>query len=163
MSPVCAGLFLEKQCVDGGPGRDAQLSTRECSPDLKRLAFIPSYSAFYSSRMAALYRDSRSKLPGALHPSLDAFEGAVSSISMPVLQAMQLRSEQLLTTLDRKVSPPTLARHTDPDSLCCLDAAAHGRGSAWHACDCAQSLHLQALLSLCSVAADTRGLTLMWC
>lgn len=53
--------------------------------------------------MAALYKDSRSRLPGALQPGLEAVEGAVSSISTPVVQAMQLRSEQLLTTLDRKV------------------------------------------------------------
>ncbi|KAK9798955.1 hypothetical protein WJX73_009072 [Symbiochloris irregularis] len=105
------GLFMESQCTEGGACRDAQLSKSDCSLELKRLAFLQSYSAFYSSRMAALYRTSRSRVPGALQPGLEAFEGAVSSISTPVLQAVQLRSGQLLTTVDRKLDVACHAAH----------------------------------------------------
>lgn len=75
------------------------------SLELRRLAFIRDYSAYYSNKAAALYAKSRSRLPRALKPRLDVLESRVSAVSVPVVQAMQMRSEQLLTSLDRKVGP----------------------------------------------------------
>ena len=71
--------------------------------DLKRLAFIPSYSTYYSRKVAALYSRTRSQLPSALQPRLEAVETRFSAVGSPLVHALQSRSELLLSSLDRKV------------------------------------------------------------
>ena len=86
-----------------GQGKELSFSEAQGQLELKRLAFIPSYSAYYSRKVAALYSKSRSRLPSSLRPRLDAVESRLTAVSSPMVHAVQLRSEQLLSTLDRKV------------------------------------------------------------
>ena len=124
---AAAGLFMDSNSAGiSGQGRDMSLAVSREHWELKRLAFIPSYSAYYSRKVAALYRKSRSRLPTALQPRLDAVESRVSAVSLPVVQAMQIRSEHLLSSLDRKVGADAYA-HTccscPPSDACWVSAA----------------------------------------
>lgn len=100
---IAAGLFVDSPAAQLSANQGLLLTKADQSLELKRLEFIRSYSTYYSSKVAGLYARSRSKLPRALQPRLDAVESRVTAVSMPVVQAMQIRSEQLLTSLDRKV------------------------------------------------------------
>ena len=94
---------MDAQAVDVAGYREMALASGKRAVDLKRLSFVHSYSAHYTSKVAAMYKGSRTRVPGALLPGLEALEGCMSSLSLPMVHAMQLRSEQLLTSLDRKV------------------------------------------------------------
>ena len=52
-----------------------------------------------------VYSSSRSFVPSALNSSVRVVENKVSELSTPLLAAVQTRSEQVLTSLDRKVIP----------------------------------------------------------
>ena len=52
-----------------------------------------------------VYTSSRSFVPSALNSSVRVVENKVSELSTPLLAAVQTRSEQVLTSLDRKVNP----------------------------------------------------------
>ena len=52
-----------------------------------------------------VYTSSRSFVPSALNSSVRVVENKVSELSTPLLAAVQTRSEQVLTSLDRKVIP----------------------------------------------------------
>ena len=56
--------------------------------------------------MAQVYSSSRAFVPSALHSSVRVVENKVSELGSPLITAVQTRSEQVLTSLDRKVSPP---------------------------------------------------------
>ena len=102
-----AGLFMDSAGVPG-QSKDLSLADTRAVADLKRLAFIPSYSAYYSRKVASLYSKSRSRLPSALQPGLEAMETRMSAVGAPVVHAVQLRSEHLLSSLDRKVCQSAL-------------------------------------------------------
>lgn len=55
--------------------------------------------------MAQVYSSSRAFVPSALHSSVRVVENKVSELGSPLISAVQNRSEQVLTSLDRKVSP----------------------------------------------------------
>ena len=55
--------------------------------------------------MAQVYTSSRAFVPSALHSSVRVVENKVSELGSPLITAVQTRSEQVLTSLDRKVSP----------------------------------------------------------
>lgn len=122
------GLFMDSAGVPG-QSKDLSLADTRAVADLKRLAFIPSYSAYYSRKVASLYSKSRSRLPSALQPGLEAMETRMSAVGAPVVHAVQLRSEHLLSSLDRKVdevclaaqswlwTKPGKARHPQGDTL----------------------------------------------
>ena len=99
-------MFLDSH-VPSKSGQRRELSQKLAATrgplELKRLTFIPSYSTYYSRKIAALYSNTRSRLPSALQPKLEVMETRVSIVSSPVVQAMQNRSEFLLSSLDRKV------------------------------------------------------------
>lgn len=52
-----------------------------------------------------VYSGSRAFVPSALHSSVRVVENKVTELGTPLLTAVQTRSEQVLTSLDRKVSP----------------------------------------------------------
>ena len=56
-----------------------------------------------------VYTSSRSFVPSALNSSVRVVENKVSELSTPLLAAVQTRSEQVLTSLDRKVIPSRLS------------------------------------------------------
>jgi hypothetical protein len=98
-----AGLFVESvhpvygsACKDGRRRRG-----------LKRLDFIRAYSEYYWAKAntiaAALYANSRALCPPVLDARLRAVEDKVHELGSPLLAAVQSRSEQVLTSLDRKV------------------------------------------------------------
>ena len=58
------------------------------------------------SMLAQVYSGSRAFVPSALHSSVRVVENKVSELGSPLITAVQTRSEQVLTSLDRKVSPP---------------------------------------------------------
>ena len=60
--------------------------------------------------MAQVYSSSRAFVPSALHSSVRVVENKVSELGSPLITAVQTRSEQVLTSLDRKVSPPPAVR-----------------------------------------------------
>ena len=55
--------------------------------------------------VAQVYTSSRAFVPSALSSSVRVVEDKVSELSTPLLAAVQTRSEQVLTSLDRKVTP----------------------------------------------------------
>lgn len=108
-----AGLFVETvHPVYGGVSKDGR---RRRQGGLKRLDFVRAYSEYYwakaNSMAAAVYANSRALMPAALEGSLRAVEDKVSELGQPLLAAVQTRSEQVLTSLDRKARPlfPSLA------------------------------------------------------
>ena len=80
---------------------------RRSRRSLKRLDFVRAYSEYYwtkaNSIVATVYSNSRALVPSALDSSIRAVEDKVSEIGTPLLTAVQTRSEQVLTSLDRKV------------------------------------------------------------
>ena len=54
--------------------------------------------------MAQVYSSSRAFVPSALHSSVRVVENKVTELGSPLISAVQNRSEQVLTSLDRKVS-----------------------------------------------------------
>ena len=99
-----AGLFVDG--VHPGYG-GAEKRGRRRGAALKRLDFIRAYSEYYWVKAhtvaAALYGHSRALCPASLDGGLRAVEGKVSELGSPLLAAVQSRSEQVLTSLDRKV------------------------------------------------------------
>ena len=66
-----------------------------------------------------VYSSSRAFVPSALHSSVRVVENKVSELGSPLLTAVQTRSEQVLTSLDRKVRLlPQHASHA-PAALAC--------------------------------------------
>ncbi len=55
--------------------------------------------------LAQVYSGSRAFVPSALHSSVRVVENKVSELGSPLITAVQTRSEQVLTSLDRKVKP----------------------------------------------------------
>ena len=61
-----------------------------------------------------VYPSSRSFVPSALNSSVRVVENKVSELGTPLLAAVQTRSEQVLTSLDRKVACPPALRLPSP-------------------------------------------------
>ena len=64
-----------------------------------------------NSMAAAAYASSRALMPAALEGSLRAVEDKVSELGQPLLAAVQTRSEQVLTSLDRKARASSCPTH----------------------------------------------------
>lgn len=130
---VCAGLFVETvHPVYGGAGKEGR---RRRAAGLKRLDFVRAYSEYYWAKAngvaAALYANSRALMPAALEGSLRAVEDKVSELGQPLLAAVQSRSEQVLTSLDRKargLPPPLTTRMCIPLCRVCVRARCIARG-----------------------------------
>ena len=97
--------------------------------------------------MAQVYSSSRAFVPSALHSSVRVVENKVSELGSPLITAVQTRSEQVLTSLDRKVSSPPavrartscMRRSPKPAVSQRLDAGlrqmlARGTHASWAAC-----------------------------
>ena len=120
----------------------AEKRGRRRGASLKRLDFIRAYSEYYWAKAntiaAALYSNSRALCPSSLDGSLRAVEDKVSELGSPLLAAVQSRSEQVLTSLDRKVLP----------RLCCavLPVVARTAASA-HCLGCASDIGCTSFLT----------------
>ncbi|KAK9907730.1 hypothetical protein WJX75_008823 [Coccomyxa subellipsoidea] len=103
-SSLFIGLFVETvHPVFGSVSMEGRRNRRS----LKRLDFVRAYSEYYWSKanniVAAVYTNSRALVPSALNSSIRAVEDKVTEFGTPLLAAVQSRSEQVLTSLDRKV------------------------------------------------------------
>ena len=68
---------------------------------------------------AQVYSSSRAFVPSALHSSVRVVENKVSELGSPLITAVQTRSEQVLTSLDRKVSAPLRPQHAPAATCIC--------------------------------------------
>ena len=81
--------------------------------------------------VAQVYSSSRAFVPSALHSSVRIVENKVSELGSPLITAVQTRSEQVLTSLDRKVSlPPGYAACTPGNRHLPTPAVLHQRPDA---------------------------------
>lgn len=101
---MAAGLFVETvHPVYSSGSMEGRRKTRS----LKRLDFVRAYSEYYWAKAntiaTAVYSNSRALVPAALNSSIRVVEEKVSEFGSPLIAAVQSRSEQVLTSLDRKV------------------------------------------------------------
>lgn len=100
-----AGLFVE---TVHPVFSSTSMESGRVRKSLKRLDFVRAYSEYYwakaNSIATAVYTNSRACMPTVLDSSLRVIEDKVAEISTPLLAAVQTRSEQVLSSLDRKVS-----------------------------------------------------------
>lgn len=121
VTAVCLwpGLFVETVHPVFG---SASMEGRRARRSLKRLDFVRAYSEYYWSKannlVAAVYSNSRALVPSALNSSIRAVEDKVTELGTPLLAAVQSRSEQVLTSLDRKVLPPCRISTICPHVAC---------------------------------------------
>ncbi|KAK9816682.1 hypothetical protein WJX72_003614 [[Myrmecia] bisecta] len=77
------------------------------SPDLKRLAFVRSYSGYYWDKgyglASSVYTTGKSYVPDRLNGSIKAVEETVSEYGTPLVVAVQDKSDQVLHIVDSKV------------------------------------------------------------
>ncbi len=75
--------------------------------DLKRLAFIRSYSDYYFQKgyglASSVYSTGKSYAPDRFHGSIAAVEQTVSEYGTPLVTAVQDKSDQVLQIVDSKV------------------------------------------------------------
>lgn len=115
------GLFVETvHPVFGSVSMEGRRNRRS----LKRLDFVRAYSEYYWSKanniVAAVYTNSRALVPSALNSSIRAVEDKVTEFGTPLLAAVQSRSEQVLTSLDRKVRRRGCCISTSHPHVACL-------------------------------------------
>lgn len=97
-----AGLYAEGHPIFS----KADFNSRR--PDLKRLEFMRTYSQYYVTKVANLYKNSRACLPPACLSGLSTIESRVTNLSAPLVAGLQDNSERMLWNLDCRVELPLI-------------------------------------------------------